>query len=275
MSTSIRSSVISGNWYPGDPGRLKKLIQNFLKQVDVQLSEGSIMGLVAPHAGYMYSGQVAAYGYKQLAGYNYDLVVILSPMHQMYAGDLVIHSADYYETPLGRIRVNRDIVNELEKVTELNFVSVDGEHSLEIQLPFLQVVLKDFQILPLMLGLSDVSGCEPLSNILYNLLKDRNFLMVASTDLHHIPDYDRVVERDKAVVDALKGYQTEKIIRVLSLPDCSVCGRVPLTLMLQTLEKMGADQLKILKYANSGDVTGEKQSGQYTVGYVSAAILRS
>jgi len=275
MTANVRSSVISGKWYPGDPGRLKELIQNYINQVDVQLSEGSVMGLVAPHAGYMYSGQVAAYGYKQILGKEYDLVVILSPMHQMYAGDLVVHSADFYETPLGQVPVDKELLLELEKQIELNYVPADGEHSLEIQLPFLQSVLKEFQILPLMMGLSDVSVCREFSDILSKLLMNKNFLMIASTDLHHISDYNEVVKRDKTVFEVLKSYDMKHITTVLSSPGCSVCGRVPLTIMLETLNKMGADQVKILKYSNSGDVTGEKQSGHYTVGYLSAAVIKS
>ena len=275
MEPKIRSSVIAGTWYPGNKNQLENMIQTFFKQAHKKQSDGNIMGLISPHAGYIYSGQIAAYGYKQLCGYTFDTIVIISPLHQMYVGDYMINTADFYETPLGKIPVSRDDVQLLKNKIDISFITADGEHALEIQLPFLQIALKDFSILPIMVGKYDVFSCEDIINALADIFKDRKTLFIASTDLHHIPNYEQVVERDKKVVDTLAKFALPEVRDILSGPDCSVCGKVPISIVLDVTQKLGANTLKILKYSNSGDVTGNRQDGQYTVGYVSAAIFKA
>lgn len=274
MDHSVRSSVIAGTWYPGDANQLRKTIEAYFSKVDISPVKGEIVGIISPHAGYYYSGQVAAYGYKQIVGKSYDIVVVISPLHRMLAGTYVSTSASFYQTPLGDIPVAEALLDQLSQKVDLRRIPADNEHSLEIQLPFLQVALKSFYLLPIMVGHGDVYGNKDLVAILVKLLKSKRCLLVASSDLHHIDRYDEVVQKDQAVAQALSHFQLESIQEVLSRPDCSVCGRVPITIVVDTAQKLGANKLIVLEQTNSGDVTGDKSSGEYTVGYLSAAIVK-
>jgi AmmeMemoRadiSam system protein B len=273
MSDEIRASVIAGTWYPGTEEGLREAIEVYFNKVKEHPIEGEILGLISPHAGYQYSGQVAAYGYKHVIKKSYDVVVVVSPLHQMAAGRYLVSSASYYSTPLGNVAIDKTLIETMRSEIDINIIKYDSEHSLEIQLPFLQVALGDFSLLPIMVGHGDVYGCEDLVSILTQILGEKKALLVASTDLHHIPDYDEVRKKDRDVVEALSSFDLERIRDVFSRFDCSVCGRVPVSIVVDTAKRLGADRLEILHHTTSGDVTGDKTPGQYTVGYLSAAIV--
>jgi AmmeMemoRadiSam system protein B len=217
---------------------------------------------------------VAAHAYKQLDGASYDVVAVISPVHRMPLGRFAITSAAAYETPLGLVKLDGELVGALEEKVRINRVSHDGEHSLEIQLPFLQVALGDFRLLPVMIGESSFEAGEELGTALAEVLRDKKALVVASTDLHHIENYDEVVRRDKVVVDAIASFDMTRIKEVLSPWDCSVCGRIPVYAMLTAARAWDANEVRILHHTNSGDVTGIRAPGQYTVGYLAAAVYR-
>lgn len=268
----VRRSVIAGTWYPGQPEELRRTVNGFLSNVEPQPIGEEVVGLIAPHAGYAYSGQTAAYAYRQVKGLSYDVVAIVSPVHRMSLGRFAVTSAAAYETPLGLVKLDGELLGALEEKVRLNRVGRDGEHSLEIQLPFLQVALGDFRLLPVMIGQSSFEAGEELGTALVEVLRDEKALVVASTDLHHIENYDEVVRRDKVVVDAIASFDMARIKEVLSLWDCSVCGRIPVYAMLTAARALGADKVRILHHTNSGDVTGIRVPGQYTVGYLAAAV---
>jgi len=274
MPKKIRTSVIAGSWYPGDPDELRRIIEGYYASVKDILTDGDVLGLISPHAGFAYSGQVAAYGYKQVMGKSFDVVIIISPQHQMGSGRYVINSANYYSTPLGEVAVDKALIDKLKDDVDFTFIRSDQEHSLEIQLPFLQVALENFSLLPIMVGFGDLYDCEDLVAALIKHIRGMNVLLVASSDLHHIPNYDEVKRRDKEVVEALTGFDLNMIREVLSQSDCSVCGRVPMSIVIDVAQRMGADKLHVLNHTNSGDVSGDKRPGQYTVGYLSAAIVK-
>jgi AmmeMemoRadiSam system protein B len=272
----IRRSVYAGmGWYPGHPEELRRTIDDFLGNVEFQPVEGQLVGLIAPHAGYTYSGQTAAYAYRQVVGLSYDVVVIVSPMHRMLMGRFAVTSAAAYETPLGLIKLDDELVGALADKVRVNRVDRDNEHSLEIQLPFLQVALGDLRLLPVMIGESSFEAGEELGTALAQVLKDKRALVVASTDLHHIESYDEVVRRDKVVVDAIASFDMARVKEALSPWDCSVCGRIPVYAMLTVAKALGADKVRILHHTNSGDVMGIRAPGQYTVGYLAAAVCKS
>ncbi len=275
MNRTVRPSVIAGSWYPGNRNQLQRTIEGYFANVATRPMGGKILGLISPHAGYAYSGQVAAYGYKQLVGQSYDVVVVVSPMHQMAIDRYIVNEADYYETPLGKIAVAKDLLRLLKEQIGLTTIHRDAEHSLEIQLPFLQVALGEFTLLPIMVGHGDVFDCDDIAEALMTTMKGRDFLLVASTDLHHIDDYHEVIRKDEEVVKALSTYDLEKIRNVLARTDCSVCGRVPVSIVLDVTKRMGADKIVVLEQTNSGDVSGRKMPGEYTVGYLSAAIVKT
>ena len=271
---NVRRSVIAGSWYPGTEGQLRKTVQGYLDNVEKEELEGDLVGLISPHAGYIYSGQVAAYAYKQLDGASYDAVAVLSPVHRMPLGRFAVTSATAYETPLGLVKLDGELIGALEEKVRINRVGRDGEHSLEIQLPFLQVALGDFRLLPVMIGESSFEAGDELGTALAEVLRDKKALVVASTDLHHIQNYDEVVRRDKVVVDAIASFDMVRIKEVLSPWDCSVCGRIPVYAMLTAAKALDANKVRILHHTNSGDVTGIRVPGQYTVGYLAAAVYK-
>jgi len=270
----VRRSVIAGTWYPDQPEKLRGTVNGFLSNVEPQPIGEEVVGLIAPHAGYSYSGQTAAYAYRQVKGLSYDVVAIVSPVHRMSLGRFAVTSAAAYETPLGLVKLDGELLGALEEKVRLNRVGRDGEHSLEIQLPFLQVALGDFRLLPVMIGQSSFEAGEELGTALVEVLRDKKALVVASTDLHHIENYDEVVRRDKVVVDAIASFDMARIKEVLSPWDCSVCGRIPVYAMLTAARALGADKVRILHHTNSGDVTGIRAPGQYTVGYLAATVYR-
>jgi len=269
-----RKSVIAGSWYPGTKNRLEQTLKDFFKNVELPSVDKEVVGLISPHAGYPFSGQTAAYGYSLLKDKKYDLVVIISPMHRMAFGKYITTTAHYYETPLGKVKVEQDLLKKLSDKIDLKFISDDNEHSLEIQLPFLQYTLKEFKLVPIMISMVDIFKLDEINNSLYEIIKDKNCLIIASSDFHHISNYQEVKERDKRAVEALKTFNIKNIKKILSEPETSICGKVPISILLEISKKLSASEIQILHQTNSGDVTGEKIPGQYTVGYVSAAVLK-
>ena len=277
----IRQSVIAGTWYPGQPDALRRTLQSYLANAKKVELEGELKALISPHAGYAYSGPTAAYAYKQLEdGPAFDTVAILSPVHQAYLGRFAVTRAAYYETPLGLVEVDADLVEALGKEVSLNRVGYDGEHSLEIQLPFLQYMLGSFTLLPVMMGesLSSAGGmaaCRELSTALAKLLRGRKALIVASTDLSHLYDYNDVVRHDKVMVELVERFDIEELARALIEGRCHACGGAPVVAALLAAQALGANRAKVLHYTNSGDVTGNRHPGNYTVGYMAAAVYQA
>ena len=276
MKDKVRRSVYAGTeWYPGDEGELRKTIEEYFSNADTVTIPGDIVGLISPHAGYYFSGQTAAYGYKQIMGKSYDFVVVLAPLHRPMTDRYIVNDSEYYETPLGKIPIAKEMIDQLKSSVELTFIGQDGEHSLEIQLPFLQVALKKFQLLPILLDPRDFSEHTNLIDSLARIVGKHRTLLVASTDLHHENDYFDVERMDKAIVDILVDFDYQRIHDALSRPGCSVCGGVPVSIAVDVSKKLGADKLIVLHQTNSGEVTKQKRVGQWTVGYLSAAIVKS
>jgi len=275
---SIRQSVIAGSWYPGRSDELRRTLEGYLADAEKVELDGDLKALVSPHAGYAYSGPTAAYAYKQLEdGPSFDTVAILSPLHQAYFGRFAVTQASHYETPLGLVEVDAELVEALHKEVTLNRVGLDGEHSLEIQLPFLQHVLGSFTLLPVMLGetlTSDrsLAACRELSAALVKLLRGKNALIVASTDLAHLYNYNDVVRHDRVVIELVERFDIEGLARALMEGRGQACGGAPVVTALLTAQALGANRAKVLHHTNSGDVTGNRRPGSYTVGYMAAAV---
>lgn len=270
---SIRRSVIAGTWYPGEPAALRRAIDGFLAKVpDLDVPQ-DLIGLVAPHAGYVYSGSVAAYAYSLVRGRTFDLVAVVSPMHRMWAGSVAVTTADFYETPMGKVAVARDAVGALGEAVDLQQVGQDNEHSLEIQLPFLQHVLSgDFRLLPVMMGEQGWDTCSGLANALADVLKDENALLVASTDLSHFHPQAHAQRLDRTVLDAVNAFDPKGLSQALARGSAEACGGGPVVAVMLAAKALGATDARVLNYATSGDVTGDYSS---VVGYMAASIYRS
>jgi AmmeMemoRadiSam system protein B len=269
---SVRASVLAGEWYPDDPNDLKRIIRGYLDRVPERKISGRLIGLISPHAGYVYSGFTAAHGYKQLIGKSFDVVAVLSPFHSYPSGSCMIPSASAYETPLGRVPVARDLVDRLKAEVEITEPRAEREHSVEIQVPFLQMTLKNFSLLPIMLWNPDVWDVENLVGALHKVLKGKNALLVASTDLHHLNSLSEVKARDAKVAEALESYDLRRIRTALEPDSCTVCGKVPVSVVVDVAKRLGADNLEILYRSNSRDEYKGEYEGSYTVGYLSAVM---
>lgn len=272
----IREPAVSGTFYPDNPKILARNIEKYLGNAVFEEIEGDIVGLISPHAGYMYSGQVAAYGYKAIAGREYDTVLIMAPSHRMYFEGIAILEKGSYRTPLGSVDIDEEIAAALLKtptVVKPNAEAHKGEHSLEVQLPFLQVVLKEFKIVPLIMGTQTSDTCEKLVSAIYDALKDKNkrFLIIGSTDLSHYYPYFNALELDNTIVKHLKAFDTAGLIKDVERNKCEACGAGPVISTMMLSGRLGATESRVLKYANSGDVSGDKSS---VVGYVSCLFYK-
>ncbi len=272
----IRLPAVSGTFYPGNPDVLRKDIEGYFSKarVDRIPDSATVKGIISPHAGYMYSGQTAAYGYKALAGSRYDTVIIVAPSHRSFFAGAALDNRRLYRTPLGDIPIDQELTEELlgeSGVMHANPKVHEGEHSLEVQLPFLQFVLKSFTIVPVIMGTQDPQSSEDLSNALSDCLgkKGKRFLVVGSTDLSHYYPYDYAVQLDSVVVRHLEGFDIEGMLKDLTTEQYEACGAGPMITVMMVSRQLGADRGKVLNYANSGDVSGDRSS---VVGYVSAVF---
>jgi len=276
----IRPSVIAGSWYPGTKDALARTVDDYLAKVDQEPVAGELLGLVSPHAGYAYSGQTAAYAYHQLEGRTFDTVVLMGPSHRAWVGEYATSEEDAYATPLGLVPLDRAFLAALDGRLPLHRVRRDAEHSIEIQLPFLQRQLDGFALVPILMNADGAPAAQNLAAALAEVVRERaaegrRTLLVASSDLHHIPNYQEVVRRDRAVVDAVAAYDLEALARRLMDPASTVCGRIPILAVLHAARQLGADATRVLHHTTSGDVTGQRTAGQYTVGYMAAAVYRT
>ncbi len=271
MEKSIRKSVIAGSWYPGDPGVLTRDIQAYLKQVPGEGVSGRIVGLISPHAGYFYSGQIAAHGYKLIQGRRFDSVIVIGPSHRTPFRGVSIYTGGGYETPLGVVPVDAELADRIIRnggnLRDYPQAHLQ-EHSLEIQLPFLQVALGSFSFVPIVMGDQDRRACEELAEAILKATKGKKILVVGSTDLSHFHSYEQAVKRDRRVVDHVQRMDTDGLLRDLESGTCEACGGGPMVVAMLVAKKLGG-RARVLKYANSGDVTGDKGR---VVGYLSAAL---
>ncbi len=265
----VRKPVIAGTWYPGRPEELRRMISDFLAKVDVEPVPGELIGLIAPHAGYIYSGQVAAYAYKQLEGRSFETVVVIHPSHRLYVSAYALTAAAFYETPLGQVPLDEELIAKLDEELKFAFLRSDQEHSLEIQLPFLQYVLSDFKLVPIMMGEQSLGQCQKLASALVKVLNGKKALLVASSDLSHFYSYRMAISLDKVIINYVESYDPEGLAKAIASGKAEACGGGPMVTVMLASRELGADKAKVLKYANSGDVTGELGS---VVGYMAAAF---
>jgi AmmeMemoRadiSam system protein B/AmmeMemoRadiSam system protein A len=271
-SQSVRQPAVAGAFYPGTAGELKKDIEDLLAGVEPVRLEGRLMGLISPHAGYIYSGPVAAHGYKLLEGRKFDTVVIIAPSHHAAFRGCSIYDGTAYATPLGLAGIDTEVAGRLRE--NYDFITYNPaaharEHSLEVQIPFLQVTLPDAMIVPIVMGEQSLAVCRKLADALVETTRGKDVLIVASSDLSHFHTYEAAIELDNIVVERVRDFDPEGLAHDLGSGRCEACGGGPIITAMLACKALGADSTKILKYANSGDTAGDKSR---VVGYLSAAI---
>jgi hypothetical protein len=271
----IREPAVAGTFYPRNPEVLKADIEGYLAEVPPAEIVGDIRGLISPHAGYMYSGPTAAYGYRALSGRGYDTVIILAPSHRSFFIGAAVQGTGAYKTPLGLVDIDADLADALIKTGDLVHEDAKmhrGEHSIEVQIPFLQCVLRDFRIVPLIMGSAqDPRGSIELGELIYKTIEDREgrYLILGSTDLSHYYPYGLAVTLDKAAIAMIERFDLKGLADGLTRQKYEACGAGAILAVMTVCEGLGATQARALHYANSGDVTGD-MSG--VVGYVSCVI---
>jgi len=278
MSTlpEIRPSPIAGTWYSADTQQLTRQIDDFIATAQKTEIPGKIFGLIAPHAGHRYSGTTAGYAYRTVQGGTFDLVVIISPAHAYYPASIISSAHKFYATPLGKIPIHLNALAEFEEnvnKTSLDFARVtnDEEHSIEIQLPFLQRALVDnFSLLPLMMRKQDLSAVDAVSHSLLPILKKYDSLVIASSDLSHFYPQDIANALDEHLLKMVEDFSPEGVLKAEEEGSGFACGAGPIAVTLTTARLAGADRVKVLHYSTSADVTGDPTS---VVGYGSAVIF--
>ena len=274
----VRPSPIAGQWYEGDPKTLAHNVDEYLDDAQLPELHGDVMGVIAPHAGHRYSGEVAGYAFAALRGLRPDLVAILGPMHRPFAEPLLTTKHAAYFTPLGNVPVDKTALNDLDVVlkSEVGFgltpVANDPEHSLEIELPFLQRVFQHkWKLLPIMVRTLDERVSEGLGKSLATVLRNKNFVFVASTDLSHFFKQEAALTYDRAMLKEIEAFNPAGAFDLDNARKGFACGLGAFTAVLWACKKLGADQVKVLRHATSANVTGDYSS---VVGYGAAAILK-
>ena len=280
---SIRFPAVSGLFYPSSKDSLIKQIENcFLSHIGPgslpRLNpEGKreIVALVVPHAGYMYSGPVAAHSYFSLAEDGKpEIIVILGPNHTGIGSGVSIMISGKWRTPLGDVEIDEDTAKTI--VEKSKFVDIDElahthEHSIEVQLPFLQYVLRDFKFVPICMMMQDLRTSRDVGEAIASSIKDKNAIIIASTDLTHYEDQKSASIKDRSVIESILSLDEEKLERIITEMNVSMCGPGPVAAAIYAAKLLGAKSAYLLKYATSGDITGDYSS---VVGYTSIKIVK-
>jgi len=283
---SVREPAVAGAFYPGNKEELERVVERYLSQAQVQTDKKYIKALIVPHAGYDYSGWVAAYGYKLLENRAIKRVILIGNSHSEYFDGASVYPEGYFKTPLGLVEIDKDFVERLKKSSNKIYFKETThlkEHSLEVQLPFLQKTLKGFKIVPILLG-NQEGVVDDLVNTLKNLIDDTT-LVIASSDLSHYPKYEDAQFSDNEIIKAIltgKRENLEKTIREIkqknipNLQTCA-CGRQAIEVVMGLMENKDVE-IKLLKYANSGDLPADRQGVEigdksHVVGYAAIAFV--
>ena len=267
----LREAKVAGQFYPDDPAELRELVDEFLQRQPEPAGKKPRI-LIVPHAGYQYSGLVAANAYRQLQGHRYDGVVVVGFTHRVSFPSVSVDTVEAYHTPLGEIPVDQEAVAILR--TLYDFASWEpaheaGEHSLEVQLPFLQVVFDRVRIVPILMGTFEPEVADRVAAGLQALSRLGDYLFIFTTDLSHYHPYDEAEKKDEATVDAILRETPEAVHRLFGRDQIEACGHGPILAGLKLAASLGYPPKVLLQYANSGDTAGTPKS---VVGYAAIAM---
>lgn len=269
---NVRKPMVAGQFYPESPAVLNEDIKNLLSRARSS-RDSKVRGLIVPHAGYMYSGAVAAEAYKTVEGCAFETVVIIAFLHRVFLPGVLVDDADFYETPLGRVPVDKELACRMREAAPCFHETINRgtieEHSLEVQIPFLQAAVKDLRILPVYMGEQSLENSQAIAVALAKLLRKKNALVVASTDLSHFYPYETAVQKDRNLIKLVGAGDVAKLIRASQAEEAQACGLGPVIALLLLAEKLGWNKPELIHYENSGDVTGDRRS---VVGYAAMAF---
>lgn len=274
-----RRAAVAGSWYPADPSVLKATLDAHLAHAEAagsgHPSEAALVSLIVPHAGLVYSGSVAACAYRLLHSRGFDVAVLVGPSHYVGFDGVSLWPRGHFLTPLGALAIDEELADRLLARCALahNFPAAHAkEHSLEMQLPFLAHLAPNCRILPLVMGHQTRETAQVLGDALADVLRGRHGLLVASSDLSHFHDARTAATLDGAVVRAVERFDADSLMALLERRPDHACGGGPMVSVLRAARALGASRSEVLRYADSGDVSGDKAS---VVGYMSAALWLS
>jgi AmmeMemoRadiSam system protein B/AmmeMemoRadiSam system protein A len=268
----VRPPAVAGQFYPGDAATLGRDVERFLEQADRRMLPGRVVGLIAPHAGYVYSGAVAGHAYRLLERGEFEVVVVVAPSHRVPFSGGSVFLGDAYQTPLGQIPIDTELSGRLADATPLVSYRPEAhrqEHSLEVQLPFLQKALGDFLLVAIVMGRNDAAQCGTIADAIASVVGERRALLVASTDLSHYHPQTQAVALDEVIRRHVEQYDPEGLLRAVEEGTCEACGAIPMATVMMACRRLGATGAAVLKYATSGDVMGDRSA---VVGYMAAAL---
>ena len=286
FAADIKEPNVSGTFYPDNPAELTQVLDDFLALANPQPLTGNIIALISPHAGYGYSGQVAAYGYKLIKNKPFKTVVVIGTSHRYGFSGASVYPEGIFKTPLGDLEIDKEFAQKLlDKDKEIYFEpqAFSKEHSVEVQLPFLQRSLPSFsaeggpaygwKIVPIVMGDCPLYTCRNLANLLKDAIGTRqDVLVVVSTDMYHGYNYEDCEKTDALTLSFIKNMDPEGLYNGLRQGELQLCGGFGVITTLFLAKDLGHNKAVVLNYTNSAVITGNKNQGNWTVGYVSCII---
>ena len=276
--SDIRPSPLAGRWYPANPKQLADSVDGYITQAKLPPMRGEVIGLISPHAGHIYSGPVAGHCFAAIKGAKPDLVVILSPYHQYDLDPILSTAHQAYQTPLGVVGVDLESMDNVDAALveraglHLKRIRNDGEHAVEILLPFFQRVLEsDFKLLPLMLRSQDPVLMKTLGSILADLISEKKVLLTASTDLSHFHPAHTAQKMDQTMIDHIQSLDPDSLYQAQDQGIGAACGLGAVAAVIWAALAKGKVKAYHLNYAHSGDITGDNAS---VVGYTAEILTR-
>lgn len=276
----VRPPAVAGGFYPSDPKALSAVIDDMLARASPPAITGEILAVAAPHAGYQFSGSVAASTYAALKGRKFSRVVVIAPSHFEAFEFTSVYNGDAYATPLGTVQVDKTFATQLAKMSPTIKLSSRGhaprkegaEHALEVELPWLQRGLGEFTLVPIVMGDQSYESSRALGVALAKLIKGGDTLIVASSDLSHYHSYEEAAKIDHKTLNAIESWDYFSMSQNFGMRVWEACGGAPLVAAMIAAERMGANKAMVLKYANSGDTTGDRSR---VVGYGAVAFVKT
>jgi AmmeMemoRadiSam system protein B len=273
-----RAAAVAGTWYPASPGALAREVDTYVSGAEAP-PRGRVSAVIAPHAGLMFSGPVGAYAYRAAAASApYDAAVLLGPSHFVAFEGVALYPDGAFETPFGPVPIDAELGDAIRAACDLVHpfhAAHRREHSLEMQLPFLKRLLPDVPIVPLLMGSQVRTTILPLADALGSVAPDKRLLLVASTDLSHYFDAVRAASLDARVTAAVAAFDADRLLALFEqYPEGErgryvACGGGPAIAVMRAARARGATQARVLRYAHSGDVSGDNSG---VVGYLAAAF---
>ena len=271
VADNLRRAAVAGSWYPSNPDALARQVDEYLAGAGEPL-DGEPLAVIAPHAGLMYSGPVAAHAYRQLTGRDIDVAVLVGPSHFVGFEGIALYERGAFETPFGPVAIDEDCAAAVAAGSPLvapHPAAHAREHSLEMQLPFLRRVLPDVRIVPLVMGYQRRETAFALADAIAGAIDRRRAVLIASTDLSHYQSAATAAKLDARVIDRVRGFDAEALMSLLEGFPEHACGGGPTVSVMRAAQLLGATEARVLKYADSGDVSGDKDA---VVGYLAAAL---